>query len=262
MIDRLLVTMQELGLLMSDREIDALSEAQSLMHDQDIADVLWLASKIGGAYEVAEPEPTPEPTTPIPIIRNDPPSVVPPPPLFVPLNMPQAAGNRNAQTKEDPEGGLPIQVQAAPALPDTRGISRSLRPLRRKVPSLTRLELDEIATVNRIAEHDLWLPILKRSPERWFELEIVIEASEFSFIWQDTLDEFQHLLKTQGAFRDVRTWYVRDNDGQPQLIVKRQYSQGIDANLPSRSPKELIDISGRRLILFISDCRSRIWANS
>ena len=85
MIDRLLVTMQELGLLLSDREIDALSESQSLLHDRDIADVLWLASKIGGAYEVAEPEPTLEPTTPIPIIENDLPLVAPPPQPFVPL---------------------------------------------------------------------------------------------------------------------------------------------------------------------------------
>ena len=56
MIDRLLIAMQERGLLLSDREIDAYTEAQSFLHDEDIADALWLASKIGGAYEVAEPK--------------------------------------------------------------------------------------------------------------------------------------------------------------------------------------------------------------
>jgi hypothetical protein len=48
MIDHLLLATQELGLLLSDREIDAGSEAQSFLQDEDIADALWLAAKIGG----------------------------------------------------------------------------------------------------------------------------------------------------------------------------------------------------------------------
>ncbi|PSB33941.1 formylglycine-generating enzyme family protein [Stenomitos frigidus ULC18] len=161
---------------------------------------------------------------------------------------------------ETPEQGLPIQVQAAPALAHPRDIARSLRPLMRKVPSLTRSELDELATVNRIAERDLWLPILKPSPERWFDLELVIEASKFSFIWQDTLDEFQQLLECQGAFRNVRTWSVKESaTGQPQLVAKPQRRAGIEQDLPLRSHKELVDTSGRRLVLFVSDCRSQLW---
>jgi hypothetical protein len=130
----------------------------------------------------------------------------------------------------------------------------------RKVPSLTRSELDESATVNRIAERDIWLPILKPSPERWFDLELVIEASKFSFIWQETLDEFQQLLEGQGAFRNVRAWTVKEAaTGQPQLVAKRQQVTGTEQSQPLRSPKELVDASGRRLVLFMSDCRSRLW---
>ncbi|OYQ62631.1 hypothetical protein B9G53_21205 [Pseudanabaena sp. SR411] len=270
MIDRLLIAMQERGLLLSDREIDAYTEAQSFLHDEDIADALWLASKIGGAYEVIEPqeieviEPLPE----ISVTENVlPPSLPPLPPSSVPAYIPPSAVNRDHEISEVPEQGLPIQVKSAPALPDSRAIARSLRPLMRKVPSLNRVELDEIATVNRIAERDIWLPILKRSPERWFDIELVIEASEFSFIWQDTLDEFQRLLENQGAFRNVRTWYVRESEqGQPRLVKKRQNMNGemdaqitAESDLSSRSPKELIEASGRSLVLFVSDCRSRIW---
>jgi formylglycine-generating enzyme required for sulfatase activity len=262
MIDRLLIAMQEQGLLLSDREIDAFSEAQSFLHDQDIADALWLASKIGGAYEAVKPD-EPDPRDPqIPIIVTDDPNPKVAAPLpSVSAYIPPSGGNHDAQTnKEVPEQGLPIQVQSAPALPDTREIARSLRPLMRKVPSLNRVEVDEIATVNRIAERDIWLPILKRSPERWFDLELVIEASEFSFIWQDTIDEFQHLLENQGAFRNVRTWYVRESDaGQPRLEVKKRQNVEVESDLSSRSPKELIDASGRGLVLYISDCRSQIW---
>jgi formylglycine-generating enzyme required for sulfatase activity len=266
MIDRLLIAMQERGMLLSDREIDAFSEAQSFLHDEDIADALWLASKIGGTYEVIEPqeieviESLPE----ISVTENVlPPSLPPLPPSSVPAYIPASTVNRDHEVGEVPEEGLPIQVKAAPALPDSRAIARSLRPLMRKVPSLNRVELDEIATVNRIAERDIWLPILKRSPERWFDIELVIEASEFSFIWQDTLDEFQSLLENQGAFRNVRTWYVRDSEqGKLRLVKKRQNMNAeiiAESDLSSRSPKELIEASGRSLVLFVSDCRSQIW---
>jgi formylglycine-generating enzyme required for sulfatase activity len=277
MIDRLLIAMQERGLLLSDREIDAFSEAQSFLHNQDIVDALWLASKIGGAYEVVkadepkdktdeledkadEPEDKTDSIAPNTSTRgiDDPNSrlVIPP---SVPL-IPKSGGDQDSQPQEVPEKGLPIQVQSAPALPDTRSIARSLRPLMRKVPSLNRVELDEMATVNRIAERDIWVPILKRSPERWFDLELVVEASEFSFIWQDTINEFQHLLENQGAFRNVRTWNVRVSEaGKPRLEVKKQRNVEVESGFSSRSPKELIDASGRCLVLYISDCRSQIW---
>ena len=48
MIDRLLIAMQERGLLLSDHEIDAFSEAQSFLHGEDIADALWLSRKAAG----------------------------------------------------------------------------------------------------------------------------------------------------------------------------------------------------------------------
>jgi len=262
MIDRFIVMLQQHGLLLSDQEIDAFSEAQSLLHDEDIADALWLAARIGGSYEInqvdelGEPENSGEATSVRVIDDNTLPAAPQP---FVSAYMPQAT-KPDPSSAELPEQGLPIQVQAAPALPNPRDISRSLRPLMRKVPSLTRSELDEVATVNRIAERDIWVPILHPSPERWFDLELVIEANEFSFIWQDTLDEFQQLLECQGAFRNVRTWYVQEsNAGQPKLVSKKQKRSDIDPDQPLRSPKELVDTSGHRLVLLISDCRSQLW---
>ncbi|MBD2036591.1 hypothetical protein H6F76_16385 [Leptolyngbya sp. FACHB-321] len=262
MISRLITILQESELLLSDQEIESFSEVQPLLNDEDIADALWLASKIGSAYKVSEPaaiKAVSESDDAIAIEVIDDNTVVVAPSPMVSAYMPPAAKSDNG-SMETPELGLPIQVQAAPALAHPREISRSLRPLLRKVPSLTRSELDESATVNRIAERGIWLPILKPSPERWFDLELVIEASKFSFIWQETLDEFQQLLEGQGAFRNVRTWTVKEAaTGQPQLVAKRQQGTGIEQDQPLRSPKELVDASGRRLVLFLSDCRSRLW---
>jgi len=262
MISRLIAMLQQDGLLLSDQEINAFSEAQSLLHDEDIADALWLASKIGGAYEIdqidqsADLEDSGESTS-IQIIDDISPSEPQP---FVSAYIPQGAKSEPS-SDQIPEQGLPIQVQAAPALPNPREIGRSLRPLMRKMPSLTRLELDEIATVNRIAERDIWVPILQPAPERWFDLELVIEANQFSFIWQDTLNEFQQLLECQGAFRNVRTWYVQAGAaGQPELVAKKQQKRtDTESGQPLRSHKELVDVSGRRLVLLISDCRSPLW---
>jgi formylglycine-generating enzyme required for sulfatase activity len=262
MISRLIDVLQQKGLLLSDQEIDALSEAQSLLHDEDIADALWLASKIGGSYEIEQVDESGTPkdldtTPPIQVIDDiTVPDALPP---SVSAYIPQTAKSEPSSIKT-PEQGLPIQVQAAPALAHPRDIGRSLRPLMSKVPSLTRSQLDEVATVNRIAERDVWVPILKPLPERWFDLELVIEASKLSFIWQDTLDEFQHLLECQGAFRNVRTWYVHEsNTGQLKLVSKKQDSADISQDQTSRSHKELVDASGRRLVLFVSDCRSQLW---
>jgi formylglycine-generating enzyme required for sulfatase activity len=67
-------------------------------------------------------------------------------------------------------------------------------------------------------------------------------------------------LECQGAFRNVRTWYVEEAaTGQPKLVTKKQQRVGIKSDQPLRSHKELVDASGRRLVLFVSDCRSRLW---
>jgi len=260
MIDRLLAELQKKHFLLSDQETEAMSEAQPLLDDEDIADMLWLASKIGDSYRVERSqgeEETDSEGSVVEYVDDDTPSR---PASAASVQMPQRTADTETQSVETPEEGLPIQVQAASGLSSPRDLSRSLRPLMRKYPSLTQCQLDEVATVNRIAERDIWVPILKPLPERWFDLELVIEVNPFTFIWQDTLDEFQNLLECQGAFRNVRAWFLQGAEtGQPKLVVRRQRSDSLDADLPTRSPKELVDTSGRRIVLVVSDCRSQIW---
>ncbi len=255
MISTFITALQRGRLLLSDKEMAESGDVQSLLDDEDIADALWLASKIGGAYQIVKPtEETPliEKTVVTEDIGS---GVLPNLQPFVSAYMPESL-KPETEAKETPEKHLPIQVNAAPALNDTRSLERSLRPLMRKAPSRTRSVLDEVATVDHIARHNIWWPILKPTPERWFDLELVIEDTPFSFIWQKTLDKFRHLLESQGSFRSVRKWYVGGKSGEPRLTNKRQTSLQV---FPSRQPRELIDASSRRMVLFISDCRSQLW---
>jgi formylglycine-generating enzyme required for sulfatase activity len=255
MIGSFITALQRGRLLLSNKEMAESSDVQSLLDDEDIADALWLASKIGGAYQIVKPTEETPPIEQTVVIEDIGSAVLPNLQPFVSAYMPESL-EQGAEVEETSEKNLPIQVDSAPSLSDTRSLGRSLRPLMRKAPSRIRSVLDEVATVDHIARHNIWWPILKPTPERWFDLELVIEDTPFSFIWHKTLDEFRHLLESQGSFRSVRTWYVEDKRGEPRLTNKRQTS--LQA-FPSRQPRELIDASSRRIVLFISDCRSQLW---
>lgn len=258
MINSFLELLQDKGLLLSDQAIDECSEAQPLLHDGDIADTLWLAYKMGGCHDWLDKatDMSEDDRETLTIETVDLPPLVDSQIPSLSMSVPNVQTSAVVEP-EVPNGGMPIQVQASPALPDTREIGRVLRPLMRKVPSLRRSVLDDLATVNRIAERDIWLPILKPFPERWLDLELVTESSKFSFLWQDTLAEFQHLLEYQGAFRNVRIWSIEGAETNiPRLVTKTQKSSQMQS---SHSPKELVDVSGRRLVLLISDCRSNLW---
>ena len=164
--------------------------------------------------------------------------------------------SRDRRDTTGPGSGIPVRLPAAPALPNTRDIERALRPLMRRVPSRTKLVFDEAATVHRIAEERIWVPVLQPAPERWFEVALVIDESASMVIWQQTIAEFQHLLERLGAFRDLRMWRLATNAGKVRLYAGT--SRAVEPRRP-RDPSELIDPTGRRLILVVSDCVAPAW---
>ena len=246
--------------------------AELELSDEDIADTLWLASHLG----IVEAKYAPTKTTSsssgkvqsgkVTTVIGNPPTA----------NRGGFNQNELGQDEEkdvdvftedsiDSEDetfaenqGLPIQVPAAPAILNKLEICRALRPLMRKVPSFTQTIFDEEATVTRIAEKDVWLPVTKPKPERWLDLELVVEESSASFIWQETIDELQQLLETQGAFRNVRVWSLSSLD---EKLTKRKKGRSINSGKSPRqySYRELIHTNGRGLILLVSDCVSPLW---
>ncbi|MEH2358993.1 SAV_2336 N-terminal domain-related protein [Nostoc sp.] len=257
-----------------DRFIAAFSELGLI--GEEIADVIWLALKIQ-QYEPPysrsnnlprdqEPKTNDRSSNPIdsPKLIVDPftPSVTLPPP-------PSPDSSRQAEihdSQEQPDGSrnMPIRLPDARSLQEPLTIARALRPLFRCVPSIN-MVLDEAATIERIAEEQLWTPVLKPDLEPWLELALVVDESKSMLLWQRTIRELQRLLERYGIFRDVRTWgmvidRVIDKDRQVHEQVRIRPGIGKAArNQRTHSPGELIDPQGRRLVLIATDCVAAHW---
>ncbi|MEQ8971721.1 MAG: SAV_2336 N-terminal domain-related protein [Coleofasciculus sp. C1-SOL-03] len=229
---------------------------------EEIADIFWLALQMGETESASSSPETP------PINLNPPTATASepyaelyssPPPASIPQSdSPPSASSPSPQLDSPPPSQLlPFETPAAPALRNPLAIARAIRPLMRKVPSRTETILDEEATARQIAEKNIWIPVLEPAPERWLELALVIEESSSLPIWQETITELQTLLERQGAFRDVRTWRLNANADESLYLLPGQGSATLKQR--PRNPKELIDPSGRRLILLVSDCVSDMW---
>lgn len=166
----------------------------------------------------------------------------------VPLHAQQADASMTARR-------LPMAVPLPEALPHRLELGRALRPLRRRVPEPRRLELDEAASAERIAETGIWAPVLRPQTSRWLDLALVVDTAPAMLIWQRRVSAFQRVLERSGAFRDLRCWQL--DTSAPDAIHLAPL--GAPVGKASRSPRELLDPSGRRLILVLSDCAAPAW---
>ncbi|GAA2603569.1 SAV_2336 N-terminal domain-related protein [Actinomadura fulvescens] len=150
-----------------------------------------------------------------------------------------------------PESGgdaTEILVPTAPMLADPLAVQRALRPLKRRVASPLRTELDEGATAARIADTGLWVPVLTPAPERWLSLILVVDTGPAMRLWRPLARELTETIVRQGAFRDVHVTYLNESG---------RVSSSPTA--PARSPTTLIDPAGRHAALVLSDCSGRHW---
>jgi formylglycine-generating enzyme required for sulfatase activity len=152
---------------------------------------------------------------------------------------------------------ISLRIPDAPSLRTPLALAQSLRPLMRRVASDKNTILDETATVDYFANQSIFVPIFKSEPEPWLDLALVVDESKSMLIWRHTIRELKRLLEHYGVFRDVRTWgLVIDN----KEILLRPEINGTTQRLAS--PRELIDTTGRRLILVVSDCVTGYWRDS
>ncbi|MDT9234809.1 SAV_2336 N-terminal domain-related protein, partial [Limnospira sp. PMC 917.15] len=254
---------------------------------KDIADIFWLACHIdqysesvtppeeASASPGAEPptdsssssqpptEPAPQPPTPEDSATT--------PPENLPENQPPApAASATPQPpqgeivpKPEPSqtaaggGGLPIRVSDAASLREPLTLARALKPLMRRVSGGRDWVIDEVATSEQIASQGIWIPVLRPRLEPWLDLDLVIEDSLSMLLWRHTLRDLEKLLKNYGIFRNVRVWsLVTDN---PEAVKIRRGIGATAKHQAPRSPKELIDPTGRRLVIVVSDCVSKVW---
>ncbi len=164
----------------------------------------------------------------------------------------------NRQIASD-DGFTSLRVPDAPSLREPLTLLRALRPLMRRVPSPTEEIIDEVATVNTIADNGVFLPVMQPILEPWLGLTLVVDESISMVIWRHTISELKRLFEHYGIFRDVSTWAIAtDQSGKPRL----RRNIGVTAQeMNFAGDRELIDPSGGSLIVVISDCVSDIWRN-
>jgi len=152
---------------------------------------------------------------------------------------------------------------AAPALPRRAELIRALRPFKQKVRSLREddIELDEARTAENAAETGRWLPVTAQGKRRWLDLTVVIDAAPSLALWRSTVAEFVTLLERLGAFRSVqlrlldtgKAGYAEDG------TVLGPVLRGGTPDTPARGPAELLDPSGSRVVLVLTDGIGDAW---
>jgi hypothetical protein len=152
--------------------------------------------------------------------------------------------------------GVPLRSPAAPALAGRLALARSLRPLKRKIPSRMVKHIDEAATACQAAETDLWLPVLRPTPDRWLDLSVVVDDVLSMMVWRRTVAELLRMLEESGAFRSVRVWRCNSDD-DPGVPLTLRGETAVATS--GRDPRELIDAARHRMILVVSDCVGAGW---
>jgi formylglycine-generating enzyme required for sulfatase activity len=250
------------------RFLGLLKDLEADLDGESIADLLWLARKIKippvevepvtpVVISIAPPQPDRSEGSQKSTDRSQPPAqdvakaIIPDRPDHSGMSMPTVPAAKATE--------LPFKAPQAPALRHTLELGRALRPLMRKVPSRTEWAIDEEATAIAMVEnpHRRWLPVMRAAPERWLDLVLVVENSRSTIIWKELIGEVQQLFERQGAFRTIRRWILQVHESAEFQLLPQNYSRR--DLLKPRSPKELLDPTGRQLILLLSDCVSPIW---
>ena len=225
---------------------------------EEIADAIWLASHLTSARRPEGPARQGEPRLAV----SDAPE-----PGAASLGDPggeerpsedrlaTARGNR-AVAVTIPElwraGEPAIRVPGVPALPGALALARALRPLRRTRRPLHAYSLDEEATAVRSAQTGFLIPVLRSAPARWLDLALVVDSGPSMALWRDLAAEFRIMLEMQGAFRDVRLWQLGGTSASG-------YELRADHDGPAVSPQQLVDTTGRRLMILLTDCIADGW---
>lgn len=247
---------------MIDRWIAALQAVGLEPTDFDLADALWLASQIGPprppeavpALDADETGTTPETGVVPPPPRE---GTAPPPPLPAGSELVLQGLAIDPDDERPLTAGRTFPVPAAEALPQGLEIGRALRPLMRPVPSRRHLELDEETTARRIAEQEVWVPVMRPAAERRFDLALVVEAGPSMILWRPTIAQLRLLLERQGAFRDVRMWTLAADPKRPGRVAIAPGGAGGTAGL--LRPEALVVPGDERLILLAGDGLSPAW---
>lgn len=161
----------------------------------------------------------------------------------------------NSSLKLD-QGAQPVKIPIGGTLAHKLEIARALRPLNKKIPSRTNVDININKTIQLITENNGKLGHLIQEPidDEWLDLIFVIDSSPSMKIWKKTINEFEHLLRHQIKFRHSYIWNLQLSEKTKNL----EFYAGKDLYRKA-SPNAIIDSNRQRLILIISDCVAPFW---
>ena len=164
-----------------------------------------------------------------------------------PSARPPAPGGREAPGAPPGPGRarVPIRLPGAKSLPNELALGRTLRPLKHRVPSASRYELDVDATVDSTADSGMPTVELRRASERWMRLALVLDGGLPSLLWHRHAVELRDLFAQSAAFSRVE---VHRLDRDPLVLRRPWRREG-----PPRSPRSLVDATGRTMVLLLTD---------
>ncbi|MDQ7809662.1 FxSxx-COOH system tetratricopeptide repeat protein [Amycolatopsis sp. A133] len=230
---------------------------------RDVADALWLIAATRTDEARARPS-TPYRRPDIPPVRDTLPDTVelpppatraePAPPLESPRQVIAAGVIEVPSTADSGPQSPPVSGSIRPSV-----IVRALRTLKRRVPAWHEhvVIVDEAATAERVAESGFWWPVTEPEMERWLDLTVVVDTARSMTLWRSTVKSFRAGLEQLGAFRTIQ--YRRldtQSSGHPR---SRPRLYGETSSSTPRDPSELIDPTGRRLVLLITDGVGDLW---
>ncbi|MFI7131122.1 SAV_2336 N-terminal domain-related protein [Nonomuraea sp. NPDC050153] len=251
-----------------DRWLELLRARGVDLNAREVLDAAWLAMHMAagedpGPRHADEPPPEtgPEPE-PDPARRPPPAAPAPPPKVAISSGPPPRPRPRPKPPEEsehpshgDPGGAEAVRVElfAYPrAIERPREFVRALRPFRRYVDAGGEVDVDEERTVERIAHERIWSPVLRPASGRWLDVAFVVDASVSMRVWRPLAREL-HDLFLQVPFRDVRLWYLHESDRG--VLISASATPGTQ----SHDPAALIDMTGRRLTLVLTDGCGPMW---
>ncbi|MFD3758076.1 SAV_2336 N-terminal domain-related protein [Streptomyces sp. NPDC058622] len=242
---------------MIEELLRAIADARVDAGTNELADILWLSAHLTSSSRPSEA--TTGDTAAGDADEPEPQSSSAEEPLQGAGSTPSTGTRLFTATQEGvAEGrrGSLVKVRRAAALDDAPAMMRALRPVGRRRVGGSRTELDEELTVVRSIEEHMLLPVLRPSRGHWLDLALVVDTHRSMLLWQDLVDELCRVISQTGVFRDVRVWFLRgtDSDGTPAV------AHAVDGQ--PRSPLEISDPSGRRVILVVTDTVGQGWGTS
>ncbi|MEV6496291.1 SAV_2336 N-terminal domain-related protein [Streptomyces prunicolor] len=256
-----------------ERFAEALRVLAACGHDLDadqILDVLWLARKLPvGEDAPLRPEPSadhphpappssPEPEPPAaeqPPDPDDPdlPDLIPPT-LYAAARQTPAPRPPTGPPGPEPRRAMPVRVPEGKALADELAVSRALRPLRRRLDSRHRLEIDEERTAAQFAETGLPDVVERPVRERWLHLVLLVDDGLSMLLWHRLGAELRVLLERLGAFASIRVLGLDTRGRRPRL-----HAGPFRPDSPELPLSTVNDPSGRTLVLVVSDGMGAAW---